>query len=281
VGFFYWHLPALHLQMAQFTDQTGFSLFIPDSPRRIISLVPSQTELLATLQLDQEVIGITKFCVHPGEWFRQKQRIGGTKTVNIPLVQSLAPDLILANKEENAKEQVAELRLSFPVWVSDVSNRAEALHMIKEVGNLTNRPQQAGVLVNEITLRFQELAKSPSSYNPLRVTYLIWQNPVMTIGGDTFVNDMIEICGWKNLFRNRDRYPVTSEEEIRALNPDLLLLSSEPFPFKESHLQSWQKSLPQTRILLVNGEYFSWYGSRMLEAPAYFARLLQQIENQP
>ena len=266
--------------MSQFTDQTGYSSFIPHSPRRIVSLVPSQTELLATLQLDQEVIGITKFCVHPGNWFQQKQRIGGTKTVNIPLVQSLAPDLILANKEENGKEQVDELRLSFPVWVSDVSNRAQALHMIKEVGNLTNRHQQADALVNEITRRFQELAKSQPVRNPLRVVYLIWQNPVMTIGGDTFVNDMIEICGWENLFRNRDRYPVTNEEEIRDLNPDLLLLSSEPFPFKESHLQSWGKILPQTRILLANGEYFSWYGSRMLEAPAYFARLLQQIENQ-
>jgi len=266
--------------MGHFTDQTGYSLFIPHRPVRIISLVPSQTELLSVFGLNEEVIGITKFCVHPEQWFRQKQRVGGTKTVNIPLVQSLQPDLILANKEENIKVQIDELRVSFPVWVSDVSNRADALSMILQVGEMTGKAEEATSLVEEINRRFLSLEGDRTAHKPLRVVYLIWQNPVMTIGGDTYINDMIEACGWENLFRNQDRYPVTNADEIRRLKPDILMLSSEPFPFKESHLQAWLEILPESKVLLVNGEFFSWYGSRLLEAPAYFTGLLQQIENQ-
>ena len=108
--------------MPNFIDQTGQIVFIKDGPQRIISLVPSQTELLADLGLDQEVIGITKFCVHPNHWLKTKTRVGGTKQLDIELIRSLKPDLIIGNKEENVREQVEELRTEFPTWISDVNS---------------------------------------------------------------------------------------------------------------------------------------------------------------
>src|ERR1700741_3198050 len=105
-----------------FIDQTGRKISIPQIPQRIISLVPSQTELLFDLGLDKEVVGITKFCVHPPEWFQTKTRVGGTKQLKIDLIKQLQPDLIIANKEENVKEQIEELEKHFPVWISDVNN---------------------------------------------------------------------------------------------------------------------------------------------------------------
>ncbi len=117
--------------MPIFTDQTGREVSIPSHPQRIISLVPSQTELLFDLGLEEQVAGITKFCVHPEKWFRSKTRIGGTKNIKSALIHQLQPDLIIANKEENVKEQVEELAAHYPVWVSDIHDLQSALDMIR------------------------------------------------------------------------------------------------------------------------------------------------------
>ncbi len=244
-------------------------------PKRIISLVPSQTELLADLGLGAETIGITKFCVHPTNWFKSKQKVGGTKTVNIDQVHQLQPDLIIANKEENVKAQIETLAADYPVWVSDVNNLADALQMIADIGNLTGKSVAADTLIGSINKSF---ATMPKMEKPLKTAYLIWRDPYMTIGGDTFINDMLIKCGFENIYSDKTRYQEINMDALHIANCQLLLLSSEPYPFKQKHIDEISKQLPGTKIILADGECFSWYGSRMQQSPAYFTRLIAQIQ---
>lgn len=259
--------------MPAFTDQTGNTIQLDAPPQRILSLVPSQTELLAYLGLDTAVAGITKFCIHPDAWFRSKTRAGGTKQLNMETIGKLAPDLIIANKEENVKEQIEALQRHYQVWISDINNTADALEMIKQIGLITGKDRQATELVSAIEEQF-------ASFSPQKkhsACYLIWQKPYMTIGHDTFIHAMLETAGFCNLYTTKKRYPETTLEELKALRPECLLLSSEPFPFGEKQRQELQNELPGTQVLLVDGEIFSWYGSRLLKAPGYFRQLQEQI----
>jgi ABC-type Fe3+-hydroxamate transport system substrate-binding protein len=241
---------------------------LPYIPKRIVSLVPSQTELLFDLGLDIETVGITKFCVHPEQWFRSKTRVGGTKTLNIEKIRSLQPDLIIANKEENVKEQIEALAAFAPVWVSDIKQLENALDMIADIGQLTKRAAQATAIITETEAKFNELTSHQKGHR--KTLYLIWQNPWMTVGADTFIQDMLERMGCNNVFRMLSRYPELTEEAIRDSNASLVLLSSEPYPFKEKHIAAIQSLLPDATIKLVDGEMFSWYGSRLVKAPEYF-----------
>jgi ABC-type Fe3+-hydroxamate transport system substrate-binding protein len=262
-----------------FTDQLKRAVNIDFPPKRIISLVPSQTELLYDLGLKDEVVGITKFCIHPNEWFRNKKRIGGTKNVNIDNVKELNPDLIIANKEENSKDDVEALEQIAPVWISDISNLDEALEMIKVIGTIVNKEFEAKEIIEAIKIEFAKLEvfSNTKSITNKTCCYLIWQNPYMTIGANTFINDMLKCCGLQNIFSNLLRYPQVTIEEIIAANPSIVMLSSEPYPFKQKHIDELQKHLPNATIILVDGEMFSWYGSRMKKAPQYFMELLNML----
>ena len=270
--------------MCEFQDQLGRIINLTNHPTRIISLVPSQTELLFDLGLETEVIGITKFCVHPRHWFRSKTRVGGTKTLNTAIIDSLRPDLIIANKEENTREEIESLATNYRVWISDVTNLESALQMISSVGHLTNRNNQAGEIANSIQKSFLLLTNQVQKLKYTAQTgYLIWRDPYMTVGGDTFINDMMKACGMKNIFENLTRYPEIQIKQLQEAGTsgsevcDLLLLSSEPYPFYQKHIDELQVHLPNTRIELVDGEMFSWYGSRLLKAPAYFETLLAKL----
>ena len=241
--------------------------------KRIVSLVPSQTELLYDLGLDEEVIGITKFCVHPKKWFRTKTRIGGTKTIDIEKIISLQPDLVIANKEENVKEQIEALQKSMNVYVSDIKNLDDALIMIDDIGNLVDRKMQSQQIIKKINNGFADIKNEVE----LPAAYLIWRNPYMATGGDTFINDMMQRCGIHNIFKNESRYPEIDIEQLQQLNCKLLLLSSEPFPFKQKHIDELQPLLPATKIILVDGEMFSWYGSRLIFATGYFKKLIGEL----
>ena len=260
--------------MLSFTDQTGHIIHLARKPQRIISLVPSQTELLFDLGLNEEVVAITKFCVHPQQWFHNKPRIGGTKQLKMDLIHQQQPDLIIANKEENVKEQVEELAARYPVWISDVNNLEDACEMITQVGAMTGKERNALLLITKIRAKFSQL---PTHSPKTKVAYLIWQNPYMTVGGDTFIHSMIEAAGFENIFDSKQRYPEVTLDDLRVANCELLLLSSEPFPFKPKHREELQALLPNIKILLVDGEMFSWYGSRMAEAPTYFAKLYHRL----
>lgn len=248
--------------------------------KRIISLVPSQTELLYSLGLEDSVVGITRFCVHPDSWFRQKARIGGTKAIDPARVDALQPDLIIANKEENERPQIEALAERYPVWVSDIKTLSDALDMIRSIGELTDTVHKADALADEIARRFAALEttilprEAPQS-RPL-VAYLIWRNPWMAAGGDTFIHQMLTHAGFNNLFADKTRYPEIDLTQL--VGTDItILLSSEPYPFRERHIREIKETLPQARVELVDGELFSWYGSRLLLSPAYFQQLREQV----
>jgi len=265
----------------KFSDQLKRQLeILTFPPKRIISLVPSQTELLSDLGLDEEVIGITKFCVRPAHWFHTKTRIGGTKKINLSLIRSLHPDLIIANKEENLQQEVEALAKDFPVWISDVRNLEDSYEMIKVIGELVGKQDTAAELIEKIKSNFRSIfSQTENSNHELRTAYLIWKDPLMTIGGDTFISNMMTICGFENIFQGEHRYPEVSLGQLSTVNCQLLLLASEPFPFKQKHIEELQQILPETKIILVDGEMFSWYGSRLLHAPAYFSKLRQLVFN--
>ena len=249
---------------------------LSSTPKRIISLVPSQTELLHYLGLEEETIGITKFCIHPAEWHQAKTRIGGTKTLDIQKIKTLKPDLIIGNNEENVKDQVEELAADFPVWVTDICSLTDSTKMISDVGQLTGKEIEASSLSREIIAKFDDL-QSVYNSDPSPAAYLIWKDPYMTVGGDTFISDMLKQAGFINMFSGLSRYPEIDLLRLAEMNCEILFLSSEPFPFKEEHLATIREALPHTKIFLVDGEMFSWYGSRLLEAPAYFTRLRNTV----
>ncbi|MDN5286272.1 MAG: transporter substrate-binding protein [Mucilaginibacter sp.] len=256
-----------------FTDQLSRKIVLADSPLRIISLVPSQTELLFDLGLDHCIIGVTKFCIHPAVLVKDKIKVGGTKKLRIDLIRSLKPDLIIGNKEENERSQIEALMEEFPVWMSDIANLQEALDMIKGIGKLTKTQDRARAITLEIEQQFKSLLPITK---PLRVIYLIWQEPYIAAGQGTFINDMLQWCGFINTIE-QERYPNVSADDLQRANPDVILLSSEPYPFKQKHIAEFTAMIPKARVILVDGEMFSWYGSRMLLAARYFENLIAKL----
>jgi len=261
--------------LKEFTDQIQHTFTLSAIPKKIISLVPSQTELLHYLDLEEEVIGITKFCVHPKEWLSSKQKIGGTKNLNLELIKSLQPDLIIANKEENLAHHVRQLQKQFCVYTSDVNTFNDALQMITDIGKMTDTNQKTEQLIQEITIA-KEQFESTHPKTKKTCAYLIWQEPFMTVGNNTFIHEMITIFGLQNSFEQKDRYPEVTLNELKEKQLDYLLLSTEPFPFKEEHLKKLQQELPNTKVMLVDGEMFSWYGNRLLKCFPYFSQLRNQ-----
>lgn len=243
---------------------------MPEMPQRIISLVPSQTELLFALGLEDRVVGITKFCVHPEQWRGEKTIVGGTKQVNFDVIESLNPDLIIGNKEENDREFIEQLSTKFPVWMSDIHNLNDALDMIEMLGEIVNKPLESEALVVDIIEQFEAL--NEVEFQTKKTAYLIWRKPFMAAGQNTFINDMMKKVGFENVI-TEDRYPELSLEAIQSLQPEVILLSSEPYPFKSEHLEELKVICPVAEIKLVDGEMFSWYGSRLLKAPTYFKTL--------
>ncbi|MGZ4057126.1 MAG: ABC transporter substrate-binding protein [Bacteroidia bacterium] len=266
--------------MPVFTDQLNRKIELSSVPKRIISLVPSQTELLYNLGLRDEVVGITKFCVHPKEWFHSKTRIGGTKKYDLEKIKALQPDLIIGNKEENDREQIEELMKHYNVWMSDIYNLDDAYDMITRMGAIVQKSKEAVNLKLEIQSKFHQFQNS--SIFPLgqqlKTAYFIWRKPYMAAGHDTFINEMLKLNGFENVFTHKaSRYPEINNEEIIEANPELILLSSEPYPFKEKHIEEFRDLLPNAKIMVVDGEIFSWYGSRLLKAPGYFKQLFEKI----
>ncbi len=249
------------------------------NPKRIISLVPSQTELLYDLGLEDEVVGITKFCIHPEHWFRNKTRIGGTKDVKFDRVKALTPTLIIANKEENVKEQVEALASIAAIYTTDISTLEDAYHMMQEIGKLTNTSRKAEEIIRNIKDGFRMLSEQLHPQTTKTCLYLIWKDPYMSVGGDTFIHDMMLHCKLENVVANETRYPSITIERIKSLAPEIILLSSEPYPFKEKHIAELQKHLPDAIILLTDGEMFSWYGSRLQHSPAFFCGLWNTINS--
>ncbi|MFN6946802.1 MAG: helical backbone metal receptor [Cytophagaceae bacterium] len=261
------------MEKKQFTDQMGFSSAYNYPPQRIISLVPSITELLFDLGLGEKIVGVTKFCVHPERKVNGLPKIGGTKDFSIEKIVALKPDLVIGNKEENEKDGILNLQKKVPVWMCDVGDLNDLLIMIKQVGLLTGCKEQAKALSDVITVNLKKIIP----INTASVAYLIWQKPYMTVGGDTFINCVLEKLGFSNVFSHLRRYPVVSMEDILSKAPDYLFLSTEPYPFKQIHIEQFQGILSKSKVILVDGEMFSWYGSRVRHLPDYYEVLKREI----
>ncbi|MCC6371592.1 MAG: ABC transporter substrate-binding protein [Bacteroidia bacterium] len=259
-----------------FTDQLGNKIELKQKPRRIVSLVPSQSEFLWDIGLCSELVGISKFCIHPDKMFQSVERVGGTKELNIEKIRALKPDLIIGNKEENQKEQIEILQKEFNVWMSDIYTFDDAFEMMRRIGEITEKDTEVKTLLNQLN---NTLPKIKNTFANVSVAYFIWNKPYMFAAGNTFINFLLEYLGFKNVLGGSARYPELSEEQLRNLQPDYCFLSSEPFPFKEKQVEEIQKIVPQSRIILVDGELFSWYGSRLLQLPAYVEELKSKLKS--
>lgn len=260
-----------------FTDQLNRTIAINYPPKRIISLVPSQTELLFDLGLDKELIGLTKFCIHPIGKFAERIKVGGTKKLNMEVIRNLEPDLIIGNKEENEQIQMEVLMKEFPVWMSDICTLEDAMTTIGQIGELVDKEPEAAYLNYLINAGFNDLQSLALQHGINKsVAYLIWKAPYMLAGRNTFIHDILTLNGLQNVIR-QNRYPEVNLEELAALKPDLIFLSSEPYPFKEKHLNEISRAIPGARVMLVDGEMFSWYGSRLVKAVQYLFDLQKEL----
>jgi ABC-type Fe3+-hydroxamate transport system substrate-binding protein len=247
---------------------------IPDKNRRdkkIISLVPSLTELLFDLGLASQIKGRTKFCIHPMPEVKRIEVIGGTKNIRVEKIKNIHPDIIIANKEENTKEDIEAVSAFAPVYVTDISSIDDIIVCIKDWSEYIPETEGEKLAEQLTTLNFENIFPAKSA------AYLIWKNPLMTVGGDTFIHHMLTRAGLVNVFGDTTRYPVTNWDELRQKKPDLVFLSSEPYPFTRQHISTFSEFLPDSKIVLVDGEIFSWYGSRVLKAPAYFRDLAENL----
>jgi ABC-type Fe3+-hydroxamate transport system substrate-binding protein len=253
-----------------FRDQLGREIILSHAPKRIVSLVPSQTEFIAALGLTNELVGITKFCIHPEDVFKSKPRIGGTKDFSIDKIKALSPDIIICNKEENDKRKIQELAKYFPVYVSDVLDLESAYEMMQHLGEICEKSTEAKHIIANCRSEFEQLAIHLEGKKPVKTLYLIWENPYMAAGSGNFINEILEKARFENMLQNHSsRYPILSENEIISMAPEVIMLSSEPYPFKGKHIAQLKQILPNTKFMLVDGEMFSWYGSRLLKVPEY------------
>ena len=259
--------------MRELRDQTGVMVRVPDYPQRIVSLVPSQTELLIHLGLGKRLVGRTKFCVHPPS-VKDIPIVGGTKNYRYAAIADLKPDLIIGNLEENEKEGIETLRKDYPVWLSDIKSIEDALEMIRELGEIVELQDQAKEITNSIKAEFERF----KSRKKLKTVYMIWKDPWMAAGTDTFINEMMSLSGFANLIKD-PRYPEISIPDLFNLEPEVIMLSSEPYPFKEQHIVELREKMPEVRVILVDGEMFSWYGSRLLKAVDYLQELHELLDD--
>ena len=263
-----------------YTDQLGNTIKLAQTPKRIVSLVPSQTELLFDLGLEDSLVGITKFCVHPYHLKQTKKIIGGTKKVHAEKIRLLQPDIIIANKEENTKEIVEQLQEIAPVWVSDIITIEDSLNMIAEFGKMFSVRTKAQQLIDKINYGLEDFKTFMKHRPSQRAAYFIWKNPYMVAGGNNFINEMMRLNHFTNIYEDREgRYPEVIVQKMRIQgDPEVVLLSSEPYPFKDEDAFELGRHTHHAKTIFVDGEMFSWYGSRLIKAFPYFKQLQLRME---
>ncbi len=264
--------------MKLLVDQIGFEHRLETSPQRIISLVPSQTELLFDLGLESRIVGITKYCVHPFHFLSTKKIVGGTKKVEISVIKELKPDIIVGNKEENTLEMVQELRKICPVWVTDVKALEDNAQMITDFGRIFNCRTEAQKWNDKIVFALADFNKFIKDKESKKVAYFIWKNPYRVAGAANFINALLKLNHFVNIYEDRVRYPEIELKKIRIEgDPDLVFLPSEPYPFKEEDAFEIGRFTHHAKTIYVDGAMFSWYGSRLLKAFEYFKALHNRI----
>ncbi|HUG37557.1 MAG TPA: cobalamin-binding protein [Candidatus Limnocylindrales bacterium] len=264
-----------------FVDATGHAVHLPAPPRRIVSLVPSITETLFALGLGDAVAGCTIYCTQPAAGVAGKTRVGGEKDPKLDVIRALAPDLVVANVEENVREHVETLRgWDIPVYVVYPRTVAEGIRLVRELGDVTGAVERGTALTAELEDALERVRAGRTGAPPARVFCPIWRRPYMTINEDTYVHDMLAVCGGANVFAGLPtRYPAVTLAEVAMAMPEVILLPDEPYRFRRAHLADFAPypevpAVRDGRIHLMDGKLLSWYGPRIAEAlsvlPGFF-----------
>lgn len=265
--------------MKTLTDQIGQEHCLEQTPKRIVSLVPSQTELLYDLGLENSIVGITKFCVHPYHFKSTKKIIGGTKKVHVEKIRLLEPDIIIANKEENTPEMVEQLKTICPVWVTDVKDVSDNIKMIQDFGQLFNVRTEAQKWMDKLEFAARDFNQFMQNIPRRKAAYFIWKDPHMVAGSDTYINALLQLNHLDNMYASKPgRYPEVEIKKMRLEgDPEVVFLSSEPYPFKDEDAFEIGRFTHHAKTVFVDGEMFSWFGSRLLKAFAYFKKLQERL----
>lgn len=258
-------------------DQLNRKLQINKTPKRIISLVPSQTELLVDLGLESSIVGVTKFCIHPNHLRKEKTVVGGTKQVHLKKLKALRPDIILCNKEENTKAIIEELKAIASIHISDINNMDDCYQLINMYGELFNVEDKASKLILNISKERKQFQTKIEVQPKPKVAYFIWKKPWMVAASNTFIDYMLNEAGFINAFKEEERYPEISLDNSKLKDADIIFLSSEPYPFNNKHASELRRSFPEKSIQIIDGELFSWYGSRLLKSYKYFELLHNRV----
>lgn len=262
----------------QFVDQLNNTITLSETPKRIVCLVPSLTELLVDLGLEENIVGITKFCVHPKHIRKKATVVGGTKNVHFDKIERLQPEIILCNKEENTKEIMVACNKIAPVHISDIYTIDDTLDIILSYGKIFDVEDASKKIVKAIVEKRTSFLKKIKDTKKLNIAYFIWKKPWMVAANQTFINHLLELNNFKNIFDEKIRYPEITLAELQNVeNLDCIFLSSEPYPFKERDVKDLQQKSIHQQIKIVDGEYFSWYGSRLLKAFDYFLELRKEL----
>ena len=266
--------------MLQIIDQIKKNHIFPNIPIRIVSLVPSQTELLFDLGLEKSIVGITKFCVHPIHFLKEKTKVGGTKNPNFEKIKALNPDVIICNKEENTKVIIEECSSICATWTTNIITIEDNFQMIQDFGQIFGVGKKSNILSEKLSFALSDFKTFVKEKPPKKVAYFIWKKPYMVVGSDNYINEIMRLNKFENVFENNqfksNRYPEIDIETLENLNLDLVFLSSEPYPFKENDKLEI-KNFTNANIKIVDGEMFSWHGSRLLLALDYFKKLHSEI----
>lgn len=261
-----------------FIDDLGNVLSFDKKRTKIVSLVPSITETLHELNVEEHIVGITKFCVHPIHFKATKTIVGGTKKVNIDKIKALEPDIVFCNKEENTPEIVKQLQVFTQVYVTQIESIEDSKRMIQNFGKLLNRRTEAELLNQKIELKLHDFQNYITNYEPKKVAYFIWYSPWMAAGNNTYINYLLTLNKYQNIYSNKESYPIIQAKKIRLEgDPDFVFFSSEPFPFKDEHLFEMGRHTHHAKAIYVDGEMFSWFGARLLKAFDYFKKVRERV----
>jgi len=250
-------------------DQLNRKIEINNNLNNIISLVPSLTELLFFLKMDEQVKGITNFCVHPSDKLSDKVIVGSPLHVDYEKIEQINPDIIIAGKSENNKNNIEKIAEKYPVWVSDVRSIEDACKMIEKIGMICNQSDLSYNITKNISVGFDSLADKTK----IKVCYLVWEKPFMVAGNNNYINDILKKTGLINVFEHKEGYAKVTAKEMQECQADFVLLPSEPYKFDNSHISTYKNLINKATVLLVDGQLFSWYGNRMLLAINYLKNM--------
>ena len=260
--------------MQTIKDCLGDEISIPKNITKIVSLVPSISELIYDLNAEDKIVGVTKFCVHPKYFQIEKTVVGGVQEFDIDKIIALKPDVVFASKDENFEDEIIELRKHVPVYVTDVKNVNEAISMIKTIGALLNKRSDADKITMKIDMQLKDLAKVTDDLLYRSAAYFVWNDPWVAAGKDTFIDSLLKLIKVDNVFSNlKERYPMVTGANIHIGNPQMIMLPSEPFKFEDKHAIEIGRHTHDAATFFVDGQMFSWYGSRLVKSIDYLKLL--------